>query len=264
MLLWWSKSRTSSYGKWETLSFRIRETYWPWGYCLPATVQLHSLLFIYVQTILQYCNVEKIFFLNTYGSGKNSCLVPTAQSSYISKFLLVHESAEFKNINSLKSWFIFNLQKININQYCESTRGNGIIMIPAGDILQELIATSIILAKTYSYDFVHTWKAIFLEHLVNTSFKASIQAWTEPSDGSLSQVYSLFALAHPILLFAPTDQVSHSTPSLLTGWLLTNIQVNNMAALHDTCADTHIYITLTLLFFPFFILLPLLLAGRLA
>ncbi len=69
---------------------------------------------------------------------------------------------------------------------------------------------------------------------------------------------------HSVLLFAPTDQVSHSTPSLLTRRLLTHVQVNNMAVLHDTCTDTHIYITLILLFFLFFILLLLPLAGRLA
>jgi hypothetical protein len=44
------------------------------------------------------------------------------------------------------------------------------------------------------------------------------------------------------LLFAPMNQVSHSASSLLTGWLLTNVLVNNMAALHDTCMDTHTYI----------------------
>jgi hypothetical protein len=43
-----------------------------------------------------------------------------------------------------------------------------------------------------------------------------------------------------VLLFAPTDQVSHLTPSLQTGWLLTNVQVNNMAMLHGTFT-THIY-----------------------
>ncbi len=46
-----------------------------------------------------------------------------------------------------------------------------------------------------------------------------------------------------ILLFVPTDQVSHSTPSLLTGRLLTSVQVNNMAALHDTYLH-HINITI--------------------
>ncbi len=41
-------------------------------------------------------------------------------------------------------------------------------------------------------------------------------------------------------MFVPTDQVSHSTPSLLTGRLLTSVQVNNMASLHNTYTDTHI------------------------
>jgi hypothetical protein len=69
----------------------------------------------------------------------------------------------------------FNLQKININQHCNSTHGYGIIRI-TGNILQELMAISIIWAKTYSYDFVDTLTAIFLEHLANMSFMTSIQA----------------------------------------------------------------------------------------
>jgi hypothetical protein len=50
---------------------------------------------------------------------------------------------------------------------------------------------------------------------------------------------------------------------LPTGWLNTNIQVNNIATLHHIYTDTHICITFTLLFIPFFILLPLPWAGRL-
>ncbi len=54
------------------------------------------------------------------------------------------------------------------------------------------------------------------------------------------------------MLFVPIDQVSHLTPSLLSGWLLTNVQVNNTAMLHDTHGHTykhHIGIAILLLFF---------------
>ncbi len=54
--------------------------------------------------------------------------------------------------------------------------------------------------------------------------------------------------AHPsILLFISMGQVSHLAPFLLSGWLLTNVQVNNITTLHDT--HGHIYITSALLFF---------------
>jgi hypothetical protein len=67
-----------------------------------------------------------------------------------------------------------------------------------------------------------------------------------------------------ILLFVPTTHVSHSNPPLPAGQLNTSVQVNNMATLHHRYTVTHIYITFILLFIPFFILLPLLWAGRLA
>jgi hypothetical protein len=43
-----------------------------------------------------------------------------------------------------------------------------------------------------------------------------------------------------ILLFISMYQISHLTPSLLSGWLLTNVQVNNITTLHDT--HEHMYI----------------------
>ncbi len=55
-----------------------------------------------------------------------------------------------------------------------------------------------------------------------------------------------------ILLFVQTDRVSHLTPSLLSGRLLTNVQVNNITTLHDTLGYTyihHISITILLLFY---------------
>ncbi len=117
----------------------------------------------------------------------------------------------------------------------------------------------------YSYDFVHTWTAIFLEHLMNMSFMALVQAQNEPPAGFLSRVYSLLALAHSVSCFLFQRIKFHTQPlHCLTGRLLTIVQVNNMAALHDTYTDTHIYITLILLFIFFFILLPLPLAGRLS
>jgi hypothetical protein len=50
-----------------------------------------------------------------------------------------------------------------------------------------------------------------------------------------------------ILLFISMGWVSHLMPSLLSGWLLTNVQVNNITTLYDT--HGHIYITSAILFF---------------
>jgi hypothetical protein len=126
---------------------------------------------------------------------------PTARdkkaTSAVQQELLLYMFTTVLNsrINSWETWFIFYLQKININQHCNSIHGCGIIMIHTENILRKLMAISIT-RESYSYNFVHTWTAFFLEHLTNMSFMASIQAWIEPPVGSVSQVYSLVALAH--------------------------------------------------------------------
>ncbi len=50
----------------------------------------------------------------------------------------------------------------------------------------------------------------------------------------------LVAMSNPVSLFISMGRVLHLTPSLLSGWLLTNVQVNNITRLHDT--HGHIYI----------------------
>ncbi len=61
------------------------------------------------------------------------------------------------------------------------------------------------------------------------------------------------AKPHSVLCcLSQMDRVSHITPSLLSGWLLTNVQVNNTTTLHDTHGRTyihHIGITILLLFY---------------
>jgi hypothetical protein len=69
---------------------------------------------------------------------------------------------------------------------------------------------------------------------------------------SFSSVFLVCPGPPSILLFVPTDRISHLTPSLLSGRLLTNVQVNNTAALHDTHGHRyihHISITIFLLFY---------------
>ncbi len=66
---------------------------------------------------------------------------------------------------------------------------------------------------------------------------------------------SVFLVGHSsssILLFVPMERVSHPTPSLRSGWLLTNVQVNNITTLHDTQGYTYIHhIGITILL-PFY------------
>jgi hypothetical protein len=50
-----------------------------------------------------------------------------------------------------------------------------------------------------------------------------------------------------ILLFISLDRISHLMPFLLSGWLLTDVQVNNIT----TPRDSHRYITSALIFFFF-------------
>ncbi len=64
---------------------------------------------------------------------------------------------------------------------------------------------------------------------------------------SLTQHASCCHAQPSILLFISMGRVSLLTPSLLSGWLLTNVQVNNITTLHDT--HKHLYITSALLFF---------------
>jgi hypothetical protein len=75
---------------------------------------------------------------------------------------------------------------------------------------------------------------------------------------------SCLSLPPSILLFVPTTHISHSYPPSPPLQLNTSAQVNNTAMLHRIHTIIHIYITFILLFIPFFILLPLLWAGRLA
>ncbi len=88
---------------------------------------------------------------------------------------------------------------------------------------------------------VHIWTAIFLEHLANTSFMASIQDWTETLVATFMSSLLVYFGPPSILLSVPTDHVSCS-PFPASWQLNTNVQVNNMAALHHIYTGTHIYL----------------------
>ncbi len=72
---------------------------------------------------------------------------------------------------------------------------------------------------------------------------------------SLSKHASCYYAQPSILLFISMGRVSHLTPSLLSGWLLTSVQVNNIIMLDDIHLHTYIYhidITILLFFLHFF------------
>ncbi len=67
---------------------------------------------------------------------------------------------------------------------------------------------------------------------------------------SLSEHTSCYHAQPSILLFISVGWVSHLMPSLLSGWLLTNVQVNNITMLHNTHGHTYIqHIGITILLF---------------
>jgi hypothetical protein len=72
---------------------------------------------------------------------------------------------------------------------------------------------------------------------------------------SLSEHVSCYHAQPSILLFISMGRVSHLMPSLLSGWLLTNVQENNIIKLHDTHGHTYVHqigITILLFFLHFF------------
>ncbi len=109
---------------------------------------------------------------------------------------------------------------------------------------------------------VHTWTAVFLWHLVNTSFMASFWAYTDPAlvpsceHASCCHASSVYNCLWQRFKF-------HPTVFCYLGLLLTNVWVNITTVIYDTW-HTLIYITLQLLFMFFFTHLPFFWAGWLS
>jgi hypothetical protein len=108
---------------------------------------------------------------------------------------------------------------------------------------------------------IHTWTAVFLRHLANTSFMASLQAQTEPYSG-LTHEHASCCHAQLVSCCLLQRFKFHTQHFLLSGWLLTNVQVNIITTLHDT-RHTCIYIRLALPFISSFYTSSIFL-GRLA
>jgi hypothetical protein len=109
--------------------------------------------------------------------------------------------------------------------------------------------TEIIQARTHNQDLY------ILEQPSSCSTSRMHPSWPRCRLGlrlllvSLSEHASCYHAQPSILLFISMGRVSHLTPSLLSGWLLT--EVNNITTLHDTHGHTykhHIGITILLFF----------------
>ncbi len=153
------------------------------------------------------------------------------------------------SINSWESWFIFNLQKITAVSYV-----NQLLIV---DTLQDIPIeyTEMIQARTHNHDLY------ILEQQSSCSTLRIRPSWPRCRLrlslllGSLSEHASCYHAQLSILLFISMGRVSHLTPSLLSGWLFTSVQVNNIIMLHDTHGHTyihHIGITILLFFLHFF------------
>ncbi len=153
--------------------------------------------------------------------------------------ILLFATVPDSSINSWESWFIFNLGKINTNQCYES------ISLDMRNCKHKYTTLHECMVIT-----VHTWTAIFLEHLANTSFMASLQAWTKSLSGL--SLWACFLLPCPTRYFAVylSGLGFTSNTFLLSRWLLTNVKVNNITTLYDICAHMYIHhISITILLF---------------
>ncbi len=160
-------------------------------------------------------------------------------------------------INSWESWFIFHLQKININQYWKSGLCTWII------IIRHRYYAAIIF-DNYFYGHNYTIIALYILERPSAWSTSRIRpAWPLFRD----ELNLLLAFFHKCLpcLFWPNQYLaacfngSHFTlnPPFPAGQLNTIIQVNNTATPHHMYTDTHIYITFKVLSILFFTLLLL-------
>ncbi len=98
---------------------------------------------------------------------------------------------------------------------------------------------------------IHTWTAVSLRHLVNTSFMASFQAQTEPYSGLTLWACILLPRPASILLFIATVQVSHSVPSTI--WVASHLCTSKHHS-NATRHKAHMYIHHTSTTIHFFFL----------
>jgi hypothetical protein len=95
---------------------------------------------------------------------------------------------------------------------------------------------------------IHTWTAIFLKHLANTSFMASLQTQTEPHFGLT--LWACILLSRPARYLAVYCNGLSFTPSAF--YNLGCFSLMYCTSKHHDTTHTCIYITLVLLFISSF------------
>jgi hypothetical protein len=152
------------------------------------------------------------------------------------------------SINSWESWFIFNLWKINTNQHYES------VSLNVRNCKHNTRTHDITWERAYN-----NYCTYLNSHLLGAPHEYVLHGLVP----GLNWVLSGLSLSACILLPCPTQYLavyfsgSGFTPNafLLSGWLLTNLQVNNITTLHDICAHMYIHpigITILLSFLHIF------------
>ncbi len=122
------------------------------------------------------------------------CFAGQKTPDFLLKMLCVRDGAS--RINSWESWFSFNLW--------EKAPNNITNQIPWTQEIATRYTNTWHYKTTIHIITVHTWTAVFLKHLPNTSFMAS------------SYEHASCCHAQPsILLFIATVQVSHLAPSAI-------------------------------------------------
>jgi hypothetical protein len=124
------------------------------------------------------------------------------------------------SINSWESWFNFNLRKIKSSQQCESTYSL---------VVDTIQGISIEYTELYRQTHNHDLYEYLLEQPSSCSTSRIPPSWPRCRLRlslllvSLSEHAFCYHAQPGILLFISMGRVSHLTPSLLFGWLLTNV-----------------------------------------
>ncbi len=171
-------------------------------------------------------------------------------SCFIHRICKMHRFATVpdSSINSWESWFIFNLRKINTNQYYESVSLN--------------VRNCKHITRTHdiTWEWAYNNYCTYLNRHLLGAPREYVLHGLDPGSNWVPfwpLPLSMPLVAMPNQYLAVYFSGSGFTPNafLLSGWLLTNVQVKNITTLLNICAHIyihHIGITILLFFLHIF------------
>jgi hypothetical protein len=120
---------------------------------------------------------------------KHWCWISDIGQKFIPISDIVSDSAHFNPISGITiqaqsdiadHWYRTEcppMVKKNNSQYCtgNSIQGYKIIIVTCEQHIEKIHGKFLSYGQSHKYGSVHTWTAVFLEHLANTSFMASIK-----------------------------------------------------------------------------------------